>query len=94
MEYKTYEDNILISLARDKNEKALRELIDRYNYLILGKARVYNLISYDFDDILQEDASIIQRKMLLSFKLTKVEDNRIREILLTVQPLEEETVSL
>lgn len=54
MEYKTYEDNILISLARDKNEKALRELIDRYNYLILGKARVYNLISYDFDDILQE----------------------------------------
>lgn len=52
--YKTLEENALISLAKERDEEALRELIDRYNYLILGKARVYNLISYDFDDILQE----------------------------------------
>ena len=46
------------------------------------------------DDILQEDASIIQRKVKLSFKLTKVEDNRIREIMLNVEPLQEETMGL
>lgn len=52
----------------------------------------YNYIAVD--DILQDDASIIQRKVELGFKLTKVEDNRIREILLHVEPLEEETHSL
>lgn len=46
------------------------------------------------DDILQEDASLIQRKVKLSFTLSKVEDNRIREIHLNVQPLEEEKSSL
>ena len=46
------------------------------------------------DDILQDDASIIQRKVELSFKLVKVEDNRIREILLHVEPFEEQTDSL
>lgn len=46
------------------------------------------------DDILQEDATIIQRKVKLSFKLTKVEDNRIREIMLNVEPLQEETMGL
>lgn len=54
MKYKNYNEEVLIDLAKDKDEDALRELIDRYNYLILGKSRVYNLISYDFDDILQE----------------------------------------
>ena len=52
----------------------------------------YNYIA--FDDILQDDASIVQRKVELSFKLVKVEDNRIREILLHVEPLEEEKDSL
>ncbi len=46
------------------------------------------------DDILQDDASIIQRKVKLSFKLTRVEDNRIREIMLNVEPLQEETMGL
>ena len=46
------------------------------------------------DDILQEDASIIQRRVKLLFTLTKVEDNRIREIMLHVEPLEEEIESL
>ena len=46
------------------------------------------------DDILQDDASIIQRKVKLMFNLTKVEDNRIREIMLHVEPLEEEIESL
>ena len=46
------------------------------------------------DDILQDDASIIQRKVKLSFKLTKVEENRIREIVLKVENLEEEKDSL
>ncbi len=54
MNYKDLDENILISLAKDKDEDAIKELLERYNYLILGKARVYNLISYDFDDILQE----------------------------------------
>ena len=49
---------------------------------------IYEYIAVD--DIFQEDASIIQRKVKLSFNLIKVEDNRIREILLKVQPLEEE----
>ena len=46
------------------------------------------------DDILQEDASIIQRKVKLTFNLTKVEENRIREIVLKVENLEEEKDSL
>ncbi|MBO5909995.1 MAG: HlyC/CorC family transporter [Clostridia bacterium] len=46
------------------------------------------------DDILQDDASIIQRKVKLTFTLTKVEENRIREIMLHVEPLEEEKDSL
>jgi CBS domain containing-hemolysin-like protein len=46
------------------------------------------------DDILQEDASMIQRRVKLSFKFTKVEDNRLREIMLNVEPLEEEIESL
>lgn len=46
------------------------------------------------DDILQEDASMIQRRVKLLFTLTKVEDNRIREIMLHVEPLEEEIESL
>ncbi|MBQ7881044.1 MAG: HlyC/CorC family transporter [Clostridia bacterium] len=46
------------------------------------------------DDILQEDASIIQRKVKLNFTLSKVEDNRIREIKLNVEPLQEEMDSL
>lgn len=46
------------------------------------------------DDILQDDASIIQRKVKLLFNLTKVEDNRIREIKLQVEPLQEEIESL
>ncbi len=46
------------------------------------------------DDILQEDASIIQRRVRLLFTMTKVEDNRIREIMLHVEPLEEEIESL
>lgn len=46
------------------------------------------------DDILQEDASIIQRKVKLTFTLSKVEDNRIREIILHVEPLQEEIESL
>jgi len=46
------------------------------------------------DDILQDDASIIQRKVKLSFTLTRVEDNRIREINLNVEPLQEEIESL
>ena len=46
------------------------------------------------DDILQEDASIIQRRVKLLFTLTKVQDNRIREIMLHVEPLEEEIESL
>jgi len=46
------------------------------------------------DDVLQEDASIIQRRVKLSFTLSKVEDNRIREIKLNVEHLEEETMEL
>lgn len=46
------------------------------------------------DDVLQEDASMIQRRVKLLFTLTKVEDNRIREIMLHVEPLEEEIESL
>ena len=46
------------------------------------------------DDILQEDASMIQRRVKLVFTLTKVEDNRIREIMLHVEPLQEEIESL
>jgi CBS domain containing-hemolysin-like protein len=46
------------------------------------------------DDVLQEDASIIQRRVKLLFTLTKVEENRIREIELHVEPLEEEIESL
>ena len=46
------------------------------------------------DDILKEDASIIQRRVRLLFTMTKVEDNRIREIMLHVEPLEEEIESL
>ena len=42
------------------------------------------------DDVLQEDASIIQKRVRLSFKLSKVEENRIREIILKVEHLEEE----
>ena len=53
---------------------------------------VYEYIA--IDDILQEDASIIQRKVKLTFTLTKVEDDRIREIALNVEPLEEEKTSL
>jgi len=46
------------------------------------------------DDILQDDASIIQRKVKLTFRLTKVEDNRIRDIILNVEPLDEEKDTL
>lgn len=42
------------------------------------------------DDVLQEDASIIQKRVKLSFNLTKVEENRIREITLKVEKLEDE----
>ena len=42
------------------------------------------------DDVLQDDASIIQKRVKLSFTLTKVEENRIREIVLKVEPLDEE----
>ena len=42
------------------------------------------------DDVLQEDASIIQKRVKLLFNLTKVEENRIREITLKVEQLEEE----
>lgn len=42
------------------------------------------------DDVLQEDASIIQKRVKLSFVLTKVKENRIREITLKVEQLEEE----
>ncbi len=56
------------------------------------QGKVFEYIAVD--DILQEDASIIQRRVKLSFNLTKVEENRIREIVLKVQPLEEEKDSL
>ena len=46
------------------------------------------------DDVLQEDASIIQRKVKLTFNLTKVEENRIREIVVQVENLQEEKDSL
>ncbi len=46
------------------------------------------------DDVLQEDATIIQKRVKLSFELTKVEENRIREITLRVQHLDEEKVEL
>ena len=42
------------------------------------------------DDVLQEDASIIQKRVKLLFTLTKVEENRIREIALTIERLDEE----
>ncbi len=42
------------------------------------------------DDVLQDDASIIQKRVKLNFNLTKVEENRIREITLKVEFLEEE----
>lgn len=46
------------------------------------------------DDVLQEDASIIQKRVMLKFTLSKVEENRIREIILNVQCLEEEKDTL
>ena len=46
------------------------------------------------DDVLQEDASIIQKRVKLNFELTKVEENRIREITLKVERLEEEKDTL
>lgn len=42
------------------------------------------------DDVLQEDASIIQKRVKLLFNLTKVEENRIREIILNIERLEDE----
>ncbi len=53
---------------------------------------IYEYIAVD--DILQEDASIIQKRVKLIFKLTKVEENRIREIHLQVEPLDEEKTDL
>ncbi|MBQ7798492.1 MAG: HlyC/CorC family transporter [Clostridia bacterium] len=46
------------------------------------------------DDVLQDDASIIQKRVKLSFVLTKVEENRIREITLKVERLEDEKDTL
>lgn len=46
------------------------------------------------DDVLQEDATILQKRVKLTFKLTKVEENRIREIVLKIQRLEDEMDSL
>lgn len=42
------------------------------------------------DDVLQDDASIIQKRVKLKFLLTKVEENRIREIVLKIERLEDE----
>ncbi len=42
------------------------------------------------DDVLQEDASIIQKRVKLLFNLTKVEENRIREINLKIERMEDE----
>lgn len=42
------------------------------------------------DDVLQEDASIIQKRVKMLFNLTKVEENRIREITLNIERLEDE----
>lgn len=56
------------------------------------QGKVFEYIAVD--DILQEDASIIQRRVKLSFNLTKVEENRIREIILKFEPLEEEKEEL
>ena len=46
------------------------------------------------DDVLQEDASIIQKRVKMLFNLTKVEENRIREITLNIERLEDEKDSL
>ncbi len=52
------------------------------------KGDVFEYIAVD--DVLQEDASIIQKRVKLLFNLTKVEENRIREIKLKVERLEDE----
>jgi len=42
------------------------------------------------DDVLQDDASMIQKRVKMTFNLTKVEENRIREIILKTEQLDEE----
>ena len=52
--YRTMEDEQLVPLSREGNDRATEELFDRYKNYVRARARSYFLIGADREDIIQE----------------------------------------
>ena len=52
--YHTMEDEQLVPLSREGNDRATEELFDRYKNYVRARARSYFLIGADREDIIQE----------------------------------------
>ena len=52
--YREYSDELLVSMARDGDEKAEDFLLKKYKDFVRSKARAYFLVGGDSDDLIQE----------------------------------------